>query len=98
MFSSNLPIDSILQTIRENRSSESNFATLQQVLDSTLESAQQSADGRLVADLQEIKEKYISEYLKATASGGTAWPEFEKFVTQFERVLTAAKRPGESTQ
>ena len=92
MSSTNLPIDQIMQTIRDNRSSESNFATLQQELDNTISTAQLSGESELIAELQEIKEKYVSEYENAKASGGTAWPAYEKFVTQFERVLTGAKK------
>jgi peptide-methionine (R)-S-oxide reductase len=92
MSSTNLPIDKIMQTIRENRSSESNFATLQQELDNTISTAHRSGETGLLAELQEIKEKYVSEYEKARESGGTAWPAYEKFVTQFERALTGAKK------
>lgn len=97
MATTSLPIDKIMQTIRENRSSESNFATLQQQLDTSIASAQQTGNSGLLADLQEVKEKYVSEYQKAKTSGGTAWPEFEKFVTQFERALTGAKSTDQTT-
>ncbi|RYZ44991.1 MAG: hypothetical protein EOP49_26120 [Sphingobacteriales bacterium] len=81
-----------MQTIRDNRSSESNFSVLQQELDKTLTLAEQSGDSSLLADLQEIKEKYASEYQTARSGEGTGWPAYEKFVTQFERVLMSARK------
>lgn len=92
MDTNHLPLDTILQTIRDNRSSESNFTTLQQELDNTITAAKQTGDSGLITDLQEIKEKYVSEYENARSTGGTAWPAYEKFVTQFERVLIGARK------
>jgi hypothetical protein len=79
----------IMQTIRENRGSESNFDRLLQQLDKAIGFAQNENNKELAGDLQEIKEKYAAEYKKAKETGGSAWPEFENFVTQFERALTA---------
>ena len=83
--------DEYLQIIRENRSSESNFETIYQTLQSAIETAKQSNDNELANELSEVDEKYAAEYNKAKETGGTAWPEFEKFVTQFERALTNSK-------
>ncbi|NTS39575.1 peptide-methionine (R)-S-oxide reductase [Flavisolibacter sp. BT320] len=90
MASTNLPIDNFLQTLRDNRSSESNFSTLQKELDKAIAAAAQLGETNLHAELQEIKEKYIPEYENALSAGSTAWPAYEKFVTQFERVLIGA--------
>lgn len=81
-----------LQRIRDHRSSESNFETLCQTLREAKEAAQKGDNNQLADSLQEIEEKYAAEYKQAKETGGTAWPEFEKFVTQFERALTNAKR------
>ena len=82
--------DEILQVIRENRSSEANFDRLLQQLEQALVLAQNNNNATVVTALQDVKEKYAAEYRKAKEAGGTAWPEFENFVTQFERSLTTA--------
>lgn len=84
--------DKFLQLIREQRSSESNFDTLYQTLQAATKAAEENNDTTLAAELKEADEKYAAEYKKAKESGGSAWPEFEKFVTQFERALTSAKK------
>ena len=91
MSAASVPVEQIMQTIRENRSSESNFAILQHELEKTIAAARQAGNNELSADLQDVKEKYAVEYEKSKETGGTAWPEFEKFVTQFERALSNAK-------
>jgi hypothetical protein len=80
--------EEIMQVIRENRSSESNFNTLLEQLEKATTWAQQENNSELATELHEVKEKYVPEYQKAKDNAGTAWPEFEKFVTQFERSLT----------
>lgn len=91
MSTTPLPVEQIMQTIRENRSSESNYTLLQQELDKTIAAARQAGRPVVTKELEDVKEKYAAEYEKAKEAGGTAWPEFEKFVTQFERALSQAK-------
>ena len=43
-------------------------------------------------DVPEVKEKLIPPYQKARETGGSAWPEFEKFVSEFEKTVTEAIR------
>lgn len=83
--------EEIMQTVRENRSSENNFSQLLQALEKATALAQQEGNTTFTEDLQEVKEKYVASYQKAKETGGTAWPEFEKFVTVFERALMSAK-------
>lgn len=90
-MSATLPIEQIMQTIRDNRSSESNYTLLQQELDKTIAASRQAGNPDVTKDLEDVKEKYAAEYEKSKEAGGTAWPEFEKFVTQFERALSQAK-------
>ncbi len=45
-------------------------------------------DGSYIQNLKEIKEKQAEEFRQTKQNGGSAWPEFEKFVTEFERTLT----------
>ena len=84
--------EEIMQVIRENRSSESNFPLLLQQLEKATVLAQQQNNTALAGDLQEVKETYAAEYQTAKENGGSAWPEFEKFVTQFERSLISAAK------
>lgn len=76
-----------LQEIREYRSSESNFETLCALLTEAKDRAKQNNEA-LAKELAEVDETYVSTYQKAKETGGSAWPEFEKFVTAFERALT----------
>jgi len=81
-----------LQQIREHRSSEGNFETLCGVLQEAKTFAQQNKNETLTDELNEVDEKYASEYRKAKEVSGNAWPEFEKFVSQFEKSLTEANK------
>lgn len=92
MSSPCVPTEEIMQNIRAHRSSESNYAALQEELDRAIAASKQASSESLAGELQEVKEKYAAEYEKAKETGGSAWPEFEKFVTQFERALTNAAR------
>jgi hypothetical protein len=79
-------IEEILAFIREHRSDEANFEKLYQKLDDELQNKQ--PDGNYIHNLKEIKEKQAEEFRQTKQNGGSAWPEFEKFVTEFERTLT----------
>lgn len=84
--------DEIIETVRDARSSESNFETIVQELDKAIELAKKEDKQTLVDELQEVSDKYAAEYRKSKEVRGTAWPEFEKFVTQFERALAGADK------
>jgi hypothetical protein len=83
-------LEDVAAFLREHRSSESNFDKLYAKLEE--ESAKGTADADYQQALSEIKEKSIPTYQKAKEAGGTAWPEFEKFVSEFERTVTEALR------
>lgn len=75
--------------IREYRSNEGNFDRLYKKLE---EEADSSTDENYRNSLQEIKEKWAEEYRSQKESVNGAWPEFEKFVSEFEKtVLNASK-------
>lgn len=93
MTTESLP-ESLLQTIRDHRSSESNFEVISQTLRAALRMAEENNHSSLAHSLKEIEEKYGTEYQKAKETGGSAWPEFENYVTQLERELTAAQKAG----
>lgn len=84
--------EDLLQKIREHRSSEGNFETLYGVLQEAKKFAEQNNNTELADELNEADEKYAAEYKRAKEVGGSAWPEFEKFVSQLERSLTEANR------
>ena len=75
--------------IREHRGNEGNFEKLYNKLEAEIEDNPTAE--KYVGSLQEIKEKAVPEYKKAKETKGTAWPEFEKFVTEFERAIVNAK-------
>ncbi len=81
-----------MATVREARSSESNFERIVQELEKAKILAQREGNPHLSDELQEVADKYATEYRKAKETRSTAWPEFENFVTQFERALTSAER------
>ena len=72
--------------IRENRANESNFEKLYRKLEE--ETANGNGNGSYANNLEEIKEKSAAEYQKAKETRGSAWPEFEKFVSDFEKTIT----------
>ena len=80
-------LEELAAFIREHRSSESNFELLVNKLNEA-----SNGDNHLAAPLSEIKEKLIPPYEKAKEAGGTAWPEYEKFVSEFEKTITEALR------
>jgi hypothetical protein len=84
--------EEIIDAVREARSSESNFETIVQELDKAIALAQKENRQTLTEDLQEVANKYAAEYRKSKEIRGTAWPEFENFVSQFERVLMNAEK------
>ena len=79
-------LEEVAAFIREHRSNESNFEKLLQ----KLEEEAGADDEHYAAQLKEISEKNVEEYHKARETGGTAWPEFEKFVSAFEKTVLEA--------
>ena len=79
-------LEEVAAFIREHRSNESNFEKLHQKLEEELS----ADDENYTTQLKEISEKNVEEYTKAKETGGTAWPEFEKFITAFERAVMEA--------
>lgn len=80
--------EELLQFLREHRSSEGNFDKISQELETRIRTAQEQNKPAFAQTLQEVKEKYGDAYTKAKETSGSAWPEFEKFVTQLELALT----------
>jgi hypothetical protein len=81
-------LEDLAAFIREHRSSESNFEKLYARLEEEL--ASNDADQEFKASVAGIKDKSVPVYQKAKEAGGTAWPEFEKLVSEFEKTVTDA--------
>lgn len=79
-------LENLAAFIREHRSSEGNFEKIY----AKLEEVTNDEDAEFAASLSDIKEKTVPPYQKAKEVGGTAWPEFEKFVSEFEKTVTEA--------
>lgn len=71
--------------IRKHRSNESNFAMLHEALEKEIA----KANGDYKTQLQEVKEKQAAAYENAKKNSG-AWPEFESFVSAFEKAVIEA--------
>ena len=72
--------------IRERRSNEGNFTAIHEALQKELN----GAGGDYKTVLQEVAEKQVAEYRKAKEKSGQAWPEFESFVSAFEKAVIEA--------
>ena len=85
-------LESFLAFIKDRRSDESNFEEINRKLETILQTTQgdQQEGTTFIDNLTDIKEKQAEEYKKAKEVGGTAWPEYEKFVSQLERSITEA--------
>ncbi len=86
-------MESVMNFIQQNRSNEVNFEKLYRKLEEEIGSNKRGNEYK--ESLNEVKEKLSKTYRKAKETSGSAWPEFEKFVTGFETaVADAVKRPG----
>lgn len=72
--------------IREHRSNEASFEKLVAKMETL---AGEAAGKEQKLDMETVKAR-AEEYKKAREERPTAWPEFEKFVTEFERAINDA--------
>lgn len=85
-------LEDLLAYIREQRSNEGHFEALYTRL---VQEAGSNNDEEYRTSLQEIKQKQVTTYRQASQKGAAAWPEFENFVSEFEKTTTEAlKRAG----
>lgn len=83
--------------IHEHRSNEGNFEKLYRKLEEECAAEKQAGDHhtrQYLAGLEDIREKQAEAYRSSRDKGGTAWPEYEKFVTQFEKLVVDARKDG----
>jgi hypothetical protein len=90
MTPSRQELEQTLAFIREHRSNEANFDQLKAKLDESIGQAPEGSE--YYTALTEVREKQIAAYSEAKENGGTSWPEFEKFITEFERSITAVMK------
>jgi hypothetical protein len=87
-------LEELAAFIRAHRSAESNFDILFQKLTEACNA--EAAEGGEAAQngylnlLQEARDKYAETYRQSKEKGTSAWPEFENFVTHFEKGVTGA--------
>jgi hypothetical protein len=82
-------LEDLIGFIREGRSNEANFAKLLDKLEQESETEHGSTTELYQQKLLEIKEKQAKEYVHQKDKTGSAWPEFENFVAEFERAITS---------
>lgn len=74
--------------LRDHRSSEEHFEIILSRLNE--DTANAAFDETHRRRLQEIGDKLVATYRKAKETGGSAWPEFENFVADYEKAVTEA--------
>jgi hypothetical protein len=87
-------LEELAAFIRAHRSAESNFEVLFQKLTEAC-NAEAAENGDAAQDdylnlLQEARDKYAQTYRESKEKSTSAWPEFENFVTHFEKGVTGA--------
>lgn len=80
-------LEEVAAFLRQHRGNESNAEAIYQKLEEAMAGSTNEAYTQSLAD---VKEK-ASEYRKAKETGGSAWPEFENFVSEFEKAVVAIK-------
>jgi hypothetical protein len=84
-------LQELAQFIREHRSSEGHFETLYNRLKAEQQTVQKStAEQDYATNLTEALEKHAATYQQHKETGGSAWPEFENFVSHFEKSVMDA--------
>ena len=90
-------LEDLLGFIKEHRSNESNFEKIYEKLEQEL-SAEKKEDisNEYYTAIEAVKEKQAEEYRNSIDTNGITWPEFEKFVTAFEKAITGTLSENES--
>lgn len=86
-------LEQLMAFIREHRSNEQNFQLLHSRMEEEL--ALKDSDSRsenYLSSLSDLREKQANDYQQQKKIGGTAWSEYEKFVSEFERIIIAEQK------
>ena len=86
-------LEEVSAYIRQHRGNEANFEALYTKL--VKECDLNTAYVSYKKNLKDIKEKQAEAYRQTNKTNGTAWPEFENFVSEFERGITTAMKEVE---
>ena len=79
-------LEELLAFVRTQRGKEGNFESIYNKL---VEECKATSDEGYRNQLGEIKEKQAATYRQAKEAGAVAWPEFENFVSEFEKTITS---------
>lgn len=74
----------LLTFLREHRGNEANFKQINEAVATSISNG--------VPALQEVQDKYAEAYTTAREQGGSAWPEFERYVSELEKCLVAVDK------
>ncbi len=85
-------LEAVKRFLQEHRNNESHFEKLYDRLEEECQAPHNGELQAYVQSLQELKEKQAEAYRQSRETGGTAWPEFEKFASGFEKAVTAAEK------
>jgi hypothetical protein len=83
-------LEEVAAFIKDHRGNEADFALLYKKL---VEESTGNGEPDYQQTLAEIKDKAAEEYKTAKERTPSAWPEFEKFVTAFEKAVLKALHP-----
>lgn len=79
----------LLAYLREHRGNEANFQQINEQIGKALQEEVYAGQREL---LQAVQDKYADAYTTAREQGGSAWPEFERYVSELEKCLVAADK------
>ncbi|RYG28185.1 MAG: hypothetical protein EOO01_40165 [Chitinophagaceae bacterium] len=77
----------LMEFLKEHRGSEANYSKVVDRL--RQETGNEAQDDRVRQELTAIIERQGSTFEKQREAAGNAWPEYEKFITAVEQLLTA---------
>lgn len=80
----------LLAFLREHRGNEVNFSVINKHFSELL----QSEGGSHHEAIKEVQDKYATAYTTAREQGGSAWPEFERYVSELEKCLINNRNEG----
>ena len=86
-------LEEVKAFIHEHRSNEGNFQKLHTKLEEECRWAEgQEGLSSYAETLSEVRDKTAEAYRQNREASGSAWPEFEKYVTGFEKAVTLAMK------
>lgn len=84
----------VVAFLQEHRNNEGHFNKIYSKLEDEINNS--NGMQQYQSNLQDVKEKEAPAYLQMQQTGGTAYPEFEKFTAGFEKAVVAALKEVEN--